>query len=91
MAVPDRYYARLFDKIGDSRFWALAGRNGRQVIRAKRGRKTGQACFSQSLRHRHPALRDIKFISDNSEGGMAVPDRHPEALFDKIGDSRFWA
>jgi len=45
----------------------------------------------QSLRHRHPALRDTKRHSDISKGGMAVPDRYPEALFDKIGDSRFWA
>jgi hypothetical protein len=26
MAVPDRYYGPLFDKIGDSRFWAQAAR-----------------------------------------------------------------
>ena len=40
MAVPDRYYGPLFDRIGDSQFGARAGRSGRRVIRAQRGRKT---------------------------------------------------
>src|SRR5712672_1668763 len=31
----------------------------------------------ESLRHRHPALRETNSISDISEGGMAVPSVFP--------------
>jgi hypothetical protein len=37
MAVPGRLPEALFDKIGDSRFWA---RGASRAIRAERGRKT---------------------------------------------------
>jgi hypothetical protein len=59
MAVPDRYHAPLFDKIGGSRFWALVGRNDRQVIRAKLGRKTGQSLFFAIPTMRHRSSRTV--------------------------------
>jgi len=51
MAVPDRYYGPLFDKISDSWFWARATR---AIRAAARTRNMPWACSEQSLRHRHP-------------------------------------
>src|SRR6185437_15610316 len=54
MAVPDRYYGPLFDKIGDSRFWARAKRVIRGVSRRSFRRRKNR--FSAQL-HQPPAAR----------------------------------